>query len=92
MMGTSVGMIEAHDGALIDTAHDGLLARLEEIASEGFRHKIGTACVRIARKRLGMEAGDGTRTHDLRLGKPTLYQLSYTRARSRLASLLLACG
>src|SRR4051812_50184955 len=25
------------------------------------------------------EAGDGGRTRDLRLGKPTLYQLSYTR-------------
>ena len=25
------------------------------------------------------EADDGTRTHDLRLGKPTLYQLSYVR-------------
>ena len=29
IMGTSVGMIEAHYGALIDTAHDGILARLE---------------------------------------------------------------
>lgn len=29
IMGTSVGMIEAHYGALIDTAHDAILARLE---------------------------------------------------------------
>ena len=29
-----------------------------------------------------MKAGDGARTRDLRLGKPTLYQLSYTRKRS----------
>src|SRR5687767_11892531 len=27
-----------------------------------------------------MEADDGGRTRDLRLGKPTLYQLSYVRA------------
>lgn len=27
----------------------------------------------------GGEAGDGVRTRDLWLGKPTLYQLSYTR-------------
>lgn len=26
------------------------------------------------------EADDGPRTRDLRLGKPTLYQLSYTRS------------
>jgi hypothetical protein len=30
-MGTSVGMIEAHYGALIDTAHDAILTRLEAI-------------------------------------------------------------
>src|SRR3954467_8290919 len=29
---------------------------------------------------LSHEAGDGGRTRDLWLGKPTLYQLSYTRA------------
>jgi integrase len=29
IMGTSVGMIEAHFGALIDTAHDAILTRLE---------------------------------------------------------------
>ena len=29
IMGTSVGMIEAHYGALIDTAHDAILSRLE---------------------------------------------------------------
>jgi hypothetical protein len=29
IMGTSVGMIEAHYGALLDTAHTGLLERLE---------------------------------------------------------------
>jgi hypothetical protein len=31
------------------------------------------------------EAGDGVRTRDLRLGKPTLYQLSYTRVGAILA-------
>jgi hypothetical protein len=30
-MGTSVGMIEAHYGALIDTAHDAILTRLEAV-------------------------------------------------------------
>jgi hypothetical protein len=36
---------------------------------------------------LGSEprADDGARTRDLRLGKPTLYQLSYVRARPSLA-------
>ena len=29
IMGTSVGMIEAHYGALLDTAHNSLLSRLE---------------------------------------------------------------
>jgi hypothetical protein len=29
---------------------------------------------------LGSQADDGSRTRDLRLGKPTLYQLSYVRA------------
>ncbi len=29
IMGTSVGMIEAHHGALIDTTHYSILARLE---------------------------------------------------------------
>ena len=33
IMGTSVGMIEAHYGALIDTAHDGILARLERFGT-----------------------------------------------------------
>ncbi len=33
----------------------------------------------------GERAGDGTRTRDKRLGRPMLYQLSYTR----LLSLLL---
>jgi integrase len=32
IMGTSVGMIEAHYGALIDTAHDAILTRLEQAA------------------------------------------------------------
>ena len=32
-----------------------------------------------------MEAGEGTRTLDLRLGKPTLYQLSYAREAHRIA-------
>ena len=31
IMGTSVGMIEAHYGTLIDTAHDAILARLEAV-------------------------------------------------------------
>ena len=31
---------------------------------------------------LSSKADDGSRTRDLRLGKPTLYQLSYVRARS----------
>jgi hypothetical protein len=31
------------------------------------------------------EAGEGTRTLDLRLGKPTLYQLSYAREAHTLA-------
>ena len=31
-----------------------------------------------------MEAGEGTRTLDLRLGKPTLYQLSYARKAHRV--------
>jgi hypothetical protein len=30
-----------------------------------------------------LEADDGVRTRDLRLGKPTLYQLSYVRARAK---------
>ena len=35
---------------------------------------------KIPRKHWGFEgAGDGTRTHDILLGKQTLYQLSYTR-------------
>ncbi len=33
------------------------------------------------------EAGDGARTRDLRLGKPTLYQLSYSRVRRTLAAI-----
>jgi hypothetical protein len=32
IMGTSIGMIEAHYGTLIDTAHDAILARLERAA------------------------------------------------------------
>ena len=32
IMGTSVGMIEAHYGALIDTAHDAILGRLEAVS------------------------------------------------------------
>ncbi len=31
IMGTSVGMIEAHYGTLIDTAHEGILTRLETV-------------------------------------------------------------
>ena len=37
IMGTSVSMIEAHYPALIDTAHAGILGRLEAIQST-FRH------------------------------------------------------
>jgi integrase len=33
IMGTSVGMIEAHYGALLDTAHESLLDRLERSAA-----------------------------------------------------------
>ena len=32
VMGTSVGMIEAHYGALLDTAHDSLLDRLDAVS------------------------------------------------------------
>ena len=31
-----------------------------------------------------LEAGDGSRTHDLQLGKLTLYQLSYARVEAQL--------
>ena len=34
----------------------------------------------------GTEADDGARTRDLRLGKPTLYQLSYVRVPCILAA------
>jgi hypothetical protein len=36
--------------------------------------------VRHGRSGVSVEADDGSRTRDLRLGKPTLYQLSYVRA------------
>jgi hypothetical protein len=36
-----------------------------------------------ARSREALQADDGSRTRDLRLGKPTLYQLSYVRDRGR---------
>jgi len=40
IMGTSVSMIEAHYGALLDTAHTGLLDRLESFgALEGHEPK-----------------------------------------------------
>ena len=40
IMGTSVSMIEAHYGALLDTAHTGLLDRLESFgALEGHEQK-----------------------------------------------------
>jgi hypothetical protein len=32
IMGTSVSMIGAHDGALLDTAHDSMLERLEAVS------------------------------------------------------------
>jgi hypothetical protein len=32
IMGTSVGMIEAHYGALLDTAHESLLDRLDSVS------------------------------------------------------------
>jgi hypothetical protein len=40
------------------------------------------------RLRAFFEADDGDRTHDLRLGKPTLYQLSYVRAKENRIPLL----
>jgi hypothetical protein len=39
IMGTSVGMIEEHYGVLIDTAHNGILARLEASSDERPRHR-----------------------------------------------------
>jgi hypothetical protein len=33
IMGTSVGMIEAHYGTLLDTAHDSMLDRLDALAN-----------------------------------------------------------
>ena len=39
------------------------------------------------RNGLSREAGEGTRTLDLRLGKPTLYQLSYARKAHRVTVL-----
>src|SRR5450759_4953792 len=38
------------------------------------------------RRRHGLQADDGPRTRDLRLGKPMLYQLSYVRAPSDRAN------
>ena len=32
IMGNSIGMIEAHYGALVDTAHDAILTRLDAVA------------------------------------------------------------
>ena len=40
--------------------------------------------MRVSKRTTGFEADDGSRTRDLRLGKPTLYQLSYVRARAIL--------
>ena len=43
IMGTSVKMIEAHYGTLIDTAHDAILSRLEGFgARTGLGHERGT--------------------------------------------------
>src|SRR5450759_1246140 len=39
------------------------------------------------RRRHGLQADDGPRTRDLRLGKPMLYQLSYVRAPSDRANI-----
>ena len=39
-------------------------------------------CPRARQHGFSLEAGEGTRTLDLRLGKPTLYQLSYARVRA----------
>ncbi len=44
-------------------------------------HDLGTDEHTSGGRRLETEAGEGTRTLDLRLGKPTLYQLSYARIR-----------
>jgi integrase len=75
IMGTSVSMIEAHYGALLDTAHTGLLDRLES-----FGHLRGTnRKPRTPDLGSNARADDGTRTHDTWLGKPVLYQLSYVR-------------
>ena len=46
-----------------------------------------SSSVRLARKNLRMSyfgAGDESRTRDLRLGKPALYQLSYSRCVKRI--------
>ena len=48
----------------------------------------GTTCTRDLEETLDLlgfwEAGDGSRTHDLQLGKLTLYQLSYARVEGQL--------
>jgi hypothetical protein len=51
IMGTSVGMIEAHYGALIDTARESLLERLEAFGTrEGHDQEAGGARPRGGRR------------------------------------------
>ena len=53
------------------------------------------AGARIAKARVTgpfLRADDGSRTRDLRLGKPTLYQLSYVRAAGDFTSRAMSSG
>ena len=95
IMGTSVGMIERHYGTLIEGAGADIARRLDLFAagqradrrrrlghyraSSTSRYKRRSTAKRPCAGRTA-EADDGLRTRDLRLGKPTLYQLSYVRA------------
>ena len=59
IMGTSAKMIEQHYGTLIDTAHDGILARLEamEVADFQLRAYVDRRCAcRAEVARLGRSA------------------------------------
>ena len=73
-MGTSVGMIEPHYGALIDTAHESLIL-------DAARGVWGTRGARAggqwkAETRMLASGACRDRTGDLRLAKPALSQLS----------------
>jgi hypothetical protein len=88
VMGTSVAMIEAHYGALLDTAAESMLARLEA----GPRAQLMPETLKAGlRSRAKDEAGDGRKPawlqailgtprdgsqHAARLAKPALSQLS----------------